>query len=130
MPWALLSSSRWISSALRLDGSVSSGGVKMSSRFAGWRDHAPLYKQVIDRFESADLERAKKTVTGVAGLQDDLADMARTEWKQEVLPLCWEILLKFSSEWPAGLKGDGEAAASEAWRITAAVRMISGPPMQ
>ncbi|MCP4349979.1 MAG: hypothetical protein GY795_31240 [Desulfobacterales bacterium] len=82
---------------------------------AGWSDHDKLYSKVLADLDAVDLERELQTVTGISGVWNKFALTAQNEYKSDILPLCWESLMKFHNEWPE-------------WKLITFMRMIVAVP--
>lgn len=67
----------------------------------GWQDHRDLYQRVLAELNAIDVEHEKKKVTGISGIWSDYAYLAKKEYGDAILPLCWEVLLKHSDTWPS-----------------------------
>lgn len=81
----------------------------------GWRKHAALYKSVLDELNSIDIEWERKKVTGMAGIWEAFALRAHQEFKTDILPLCWEVILKHAADWPQ-------------WKVITFLRMMEAVP--
>jgi hypothetical protein len=81
----------------------------------GWIDHAALYRQVLHELDQVDPAREHRTLLGMPRVWNRYADQARDDYKQAILPLCWEVLLKFGDLWPA-------------WKVMTFLRMIGAVP--
>jgi hypothetical protein len=66
----------------------------------GWQDHRDLYQRVLRELEAIDVDYESKKVTGISGVWSDYAYLAKNEYGEAILPLCWEVLLKYSDVWP------------------------------
>lgn len=67
---------------------------------AGWTDHGSLYTSVLKELNAVNFEKESKTIIGIARIWDMFALRARDEYKEDILPLCWESLLKFHNDLP------------------------------
>ena len=81
----------------------------------GWADHKRLYRQVLAELDAVDVEQESKTVVGISRVWDSFALRAKNEYKHDVLPLCWEALLKYVNVWPE-------------WRLITFLRMVAVLP--
>jgi hypothetical protein len=81
----------------------------------GWRDHGPLYRRVLADLEAVDVAAESRTVVGISGVWDRFALKAQKEYKSDILPLCWEILLKHADDWPM-------------WKLVAFLRAAAAVP--
>lgn len=81
----------------------------------GWQEHRDLYQRVLRELETIDMEHEKKKVTGVSGIWSEYAYLAKNEYGEAILPLCWEVLLKYSQVWPS-------------WKLITFLRMQAALP--
>jgi hypothetical protein len=66
----------------------------------GWRRHGSLYRVVLAELDAVDVEHESRKITGITGVAERFAFWAKTEPQADILPLCWEVLLKHGGEWP------------------------------
>jgi hypothetical protein len=66
----------------------------------GWSKHAPLYRRVLAELDAVNVEHESRKITGISGVWEAFAAKAETEYKADILPLCWEVLLKHAGDWP------------------------------
>ena len=66
----------------------------------GWSDNGPLYRRLLDELDAVDVEQQQRTLTGLHGLWERYEARARDDYQQDVLPLCWEAIVKFQHAWP------------------------------
>lgn len=81
----------------------------------GWQDHRDLYQRVLRELDAIDVAHESKKVTGVSGIWSDYAYLAKNEYGEAILPLCWEVLLKYSDTWPS-------------WKLITFLRMQAALP--
>lgn len=81
----------------------------------GWRKHAALYQSVLNELNSIDIDWERKKVTGIAGIWEAFALRAHQEFKTDILPLCWEVILKHGADWPQ-------------WKVITFLRMMEAVP--
>lgn len=81
----------------------------------GWIDHGALYRQVLGELDQVDPAREHRTLLGMRRIWNLYAARARDVYKEKILPLCWEVLLKYGDSWPA-------------WKVTTFLYMISVVP--
>lgn len=72
----------------------------MAMILEGWIDHRQMYTNVLAELDAVNVERENKTVVGISRVWDAYALKAENEYKTDILPLCWESLLKYEQEWP------------------------------
>lgn len=81
----------------------------------GWRKHTALYKSVLHELNSIDIDWERKKVSGIAGIWEAFALRAHQEYKTDILPLCWEVILKHAADWPP-------------WKVITFLRMMEAVP--
>jgi hypothetical protein len=67
---------------------------------AGWGEHSLLYRRVLADLDAVDVARESRKVAGISAIWDEFALKAATQYKADILPLCWEVLLKHAGDWP------------------------------
>ena len=81
----------------------------------GWADHGQLYTQILAELDAVDVRRESATIIGISRIWDAFGLRAGTEFGAEILPLCWEALLKFVNVWPD-------------WKVITFLHMIASLP--
>ena len=81
----------------------------------GWQQNRNMYIAVIQELDAVNVEQESKTVVGISGVWSGFALKARKEYGRAVLPLAWEVVLKFSDYWPE-------------WKTITFLRMIAAVP--
>lgn len=81
----------------------------------GWHKHGKLYEIVLGEIESIDAEKYRQTVKGIEDVWDTYSVKAFNNYKKDILPLCWEMILKFGNQY-------------EEWKIITFLYMISALP--
>lgn len=67
----------------------------------GWLEHGELFRQVLAELDAVNVELEKKKITGFNGVLRIFAVKAERQWKEPVLPLIWEVLMKYRGAMPA-----------------------------
>lgn len=88
----------------------------MSRVLTGWSAHGALYRRVLADLDSVDVAKESRKVSGMSAVWDQFADAAATQFKTDILPLCWEALLKHGDDWPA-------------WKLVAILRATAAVPV-
>lgn len=65
----------------------------------GWKNNSDSFKQYLAEIDSINFDIERKTATGVAGVWRQYATIAKEDYGVLILPLCWEVLLKYGKEW-------------------------------
>ncbi len=68
----------------------------------GWLEHRDLFLRVQADLNNINVETERKKITGVSGVWTRFSALASRVYKEPVLPLCWEAILKlrgFVPEW-------------------------------
>lgn len=81
----------------------------------GWSEHAALYRRVVRELDAVDIASMEGMVSGITAVWREYAGNARYDYHEAILPLCWEVLLKFGDTWPA-------------WKVRTFLEMISAVP--
>ncbi|MDC0716684.1 hypothetical protein [Nannocystis bainbridge] len=81
----------------------------------GWSEHAALYRQVLAELDQVNVEAEGKRVTGISRIWTQYAMNARRVYGPAILPLCWEVILKFGDLWPR-------------WKVVTFLEMIGAVP--
>jgi len=81
----------------------------------GWLQHREMYISILRELEAVNVEQERKTVVGISRIWDAYALKAQKEYGRAVLPLAWEVILKFESYWPD-------------WKVITFLRMIADVP--
>lgn len=55
---------------------------------------------MLAELDQVDLERESRKITGISGVWEAFGARAEAEYKADILPLCWEVLLKHAADWP------------------------------
>lgn len=87
----------------------------MARILEGWADHGQLYAQILAELDAVDVRRESATIVGISRVWDDFGLRAGTRYGEEILPLCWEALIKFVNVWPD-------------WKVTTFLTMIASLP--
>ncbi|HEX2958783.1 MAG TPA: hypothetical protein VHO70_18255 [Chitinispirillaceae bacterium] len=66
---------------------------------SGWKNNGESFKKFLTEIDSIDFETERKKVTGIPGIWRKCANIAKKEYGNLILPLCWEVLLKYGREW-------------------------------
>ncbi len=66
----------------------------------GWSQHRDMYLSILKELDAVDVEMESKTVVGISRIWDAYALRAKEKYGSAVLPLAWEVILKFESSWP------------------------------
>jgi hypothetical protein len=83
----------------------------------GWAAERALYDQILAELDAVDVETERKTAVGLFRIWDIYALRAQKEYRERVLPLAWEAVLKFWAEWPT-------------WKTVTFLHMISAVPVE
>jgi hypothetical protein len=82
---------------------------------AGWQQNRNMYIRIIQELDAINVEQESKTVVGISRVWDAFALKTEKEYGRAVLPLAWEVILKFSGYWPD-------------WKTITFLRMIAAVP--
>jgi len=66
----------------------------------GWLQHAALYKKVLSELGEVDEKKEGRTAGGIPSIWGVYEVAARKRFREAILPLCWEVFLKFNEVWP------------------------------
>jgi hypothetical protein len=66
----------------------------------GWREHRDLYRTVLLEVHAIDYAAEQKKVGSISAVWNKFAGRAQKQYGDAILPLCWEVLLKYHTEWP------------------------------
>lgn len=81
----------------------------------GRREHGELYAEVERKLAAIDVESEREKIVGLNPIFESFERRAREEWKERILPFCWQALLERDREWPD-------------WKLAIAVRMCRAVP--
>lgn len=81
----------------------------------GWFTHGKLYETVLGEIASIDADKYQQTVKGIEDVWDTYSVRAFNSYKKDILPLCWEMILKFGNQY-------------EQWKIITFLYMIAAVP--
>ncbi|MBZ5715387.1 hypothetical protein [Nannocystis pusilla] len=81
----------------------------------GWSEHAALYRQVLAELDRVNVAAEGKKVTGISRIWTRYGMRARIDYGPAILPLCWEVILKFGDLWPQ-------------WKVITFLEMIAAVP--
>ncbi|MCY0986642.1 hypothetical protein OV203_41200 [Nannocystis sp. ILAH1] len=81
----------------------------------GWSEHAALYRQVLAELDQVNVAAEGRKVTGISRIWTRYGMKARNDYGPAILPLCWEVILKFGDLWPQ-------------WKVITFLEMISAVP--
>jgi hypothetical protein len=81
----------------------------------GWSEHAALYRQVLAELDQVDVAAESRKVTGITRIWTRYGMRARSVYGPAILPLCWEVVLKFGDLWPQ-------------WKVITFLEMIGAVP--
>ncbi len=60
----------------------------------GCLEHRKLYKEVLKELDAVDVESEQKTAGGISRIWNMYALKARDQYKKNILPKCWEVIMK------------------------------------
>lgn len=83
----------------------------------GWASEHAFYTKLNAELDAVNVEREKKTVTGISRIWDGYALRAQKEYQHKVLPLCWEAATKLHADLPA-------------WKVVTFLHMIGAVPTE
>ncbi len=81
----------------------------------GWIEHGPMYNELLANLDAEDIESAGRSAAGLNLIWDKYRHLAETKFKKDILPLCWEVILKHSTSWPN-------------WKVVTFFRMMEAVP--
>lgn len=81
----------------------------------GWQQHGGLYRSVLDELDGVDVDQVLATATGMPSVWDEFRRRAVEDYREGILPLCWERVVKY-----------GRLAPS--WKTTVFARMMEAVP--
>lgn len=81
----------------------------------GWSEHAALYRQVLAELDQVNVAAESQQVTGISRIWTVFGMNARIDYGPAILPLCWEVILKFGDLWPR-------------WKVITFLEMIGAVP--
>jgi hypothetical protein len=81
----------------------------------GWLEKKSLYEGVLKELDAIDISWERQKVTGIAGIWERFALRAHREYHSDILPLCWEVVLKHGEDWPD-------------WKVITFLRMMDVVP--
>ena len=66
---------------------------------AGWKQHGEQFRNFLAKLDGIDYDTERMKVSGLPGLWRKYANIAKREYGDLILPLCWEVFLKYGKEW-------------------------------
>jgi hypothetical protein len=80
-----------------------------------WLQHKKMYLSILRDLDAVNVEKESRTAVGISRIWDAYSFKAQKEYKHTVLPLSWEVILKFEGHWPN-------------WKVITFLRMIAAVP--
>ena len=81
----------------------------------GWIDHGADYEKLLSMLDGENVQAAGRTAAGLSTIWNKYRAIAQRDFKENILPLCWEVILKHSTDWPA-------------WKVTTFFRILQVTP--
>ena len=76
-----------------------------------------FYSDIMSQLDAVDFERERKTAVGIARIWDMYALRTQRDYHEKILPLAWEVIIKFHDAWPN-------------WKVVAFLHMIGAAPVE